>query len=368
MNRVAVCFLASILVCNVLVKPAPAASSREKWESTLTEAKKEGKITIYGQVGPELRVALMKSLKDELGLELELVPGRGIEILTRFRTENQAGLPSADILLGGATAFLPVPELYAAWDRLEPQLILPEVLDTKAWPNNKLPFTDNQKKLLPIALQVNQLLVVNTNMVKPGQIKSFKDLLQPQWKGKMAMFDPTLVGPSQEWVKLLLTKAYGPVEGEAYLQKFAAQEPMITRDSRLQSEWVARSRYPVTVGLDSQSTYQMHKNGGPITRLAAEEGTYLAAGGSCLVMPAKRPHHYAAIAVLNWLLTPRGQEIYSKGYGAPPARLGVKTEGVSPLAFPYPGEKIYVQDEEDIIVGTKKAEETAKRIFAPLLK
>ena len=39
-----------------------------------------------------------------------------------------------------------------------------------------------------------------------------------------------------------------------------------------------------------------------------------------------------------------------------------------PMAFPYPGEKIYVQDEEDIIVATKKAEEMAKRIFAPLLK
>jgi len=184
----------------------------------------------------------------------------------------------------------------------------------------------------------------------------------------MAIFDPTLVGPGQEWVKLLLAKAYGPVEGEAFLRKFAAQEPMITRDSRLQSEWVARGRYPVTVGLDSQSTYKMHKNGGPITRLAAEEGTFLSGGGSYLVMPAKRPHHYAAIAVLNWLLTARGQEIYSKGYGAPPARLGVKTEGISPLASPFPGEKIYVQDEEDIIVATKKAEEAAKRIFAPLLK
>ena len=143
---------------------------------------------------------------------------------------------------------------------------------------------------------------------------------------------------------------------------------MITRDSRLQSEWVARGRYPVTVGLDSQSTYQMHKNGGPIRLVPAEGGTNLSAGGSCFVMPVKRPHPHAAVAVLNWLLTPKGQEIYSKGYGAPPARLGVKTEGVSPLAFPFPGEKIYVQDEEDIIVATKKAEETAKRIFASLLK
>jgi len=54
----------------------------------VVEAKKEGKIVIYGQVGPELRVALTKAFKDELGLDLELVPGKGNEIATRFLTET----------------------------------------------------------------------------------------------------------------------------------------------------------------------------------------------------------------------------------------------------------------------------------------
>ncbi len=184
MHKVIVFFLAGVLVCGPLAQPAPAASAKDKWENILAEAKKEGTVKVYGQVGPELRVALTKAFKEELGLELELVPGKGIEVLTRFRTEWQAGLPSADILLGGATSLLPVPELYAAWDKLEPLLLLPEILDTRAWPNARLPFTDHQKKLIPLALQVNQLLVVNTDVVKPGQIKSFRDLLHPSGKAK----------------------------------------------------------------------------------------------------------------------------------------------------------------------------------------
>ncbi len=134
---------------------------QENWEEVIGAAKKEGKVTIYGHVGPQLRIALTKAIKDELGLDLELVPGKGKEVLTRFATEMQTGLPSADILLGGAPALRTTPLMYDIWEKLEPLLILPEVLDTKAWPNGRLPFLDSQKKLIPLALEMDQFLVAH---------------------------------------------------------------------------------------------------------------------------------------------------------------------------------------------------------------
>jgi len=359
---------ALVLLAGLLSEPAQAAPGKEKWDNILSEAKKEGKVTIYGQVGPELRIALTKALKDDLGIDMNLIPGAGNEVATKFRTELQAGLPSADILLGGSGTFLSVPELYAAWDRLEPELVLPEVLDTKAWPEGKLPFTDSQKRMIPLTLQMNQTIVVNTDIVKPGQIKSYQDLLHPQWKGKIGMSDPTRAGASQTWAGLILTKIFGAVEGEAYFRKLAAQEPMLTREARIQAEWVARGRYPVSIGVTSQSSYDMQKNGAPIARLAAEEGGLLTGGGSYLVISKKRPHPQATAAVLNWLLTARGQAVYSKGYGAPASRLGIKTEGVSANAFPLPGEKTYIQTAEEMIAGHEIAAAAAKRVFRPLQK
>ncbi len=263
------------------LKPAQP-SWQQKWENALTEAKKEGKVVIYGQVGPELREALTQALNRELGLDLELVTGKGSEVATRFLTETQAGIYSADILLGGASTFLTDPKMVGAWDKVEPLLILPEVLDGKAWPEGKLPFVDSQKRLIPLVLQVTQLLLVNTDTVKQGQIKSYKDLLQPQWKGKIVMYDPTIGGTANTWVNLILTKALGPGEGEEYLNKFVGQEPMVTKDSRLQIEWLARGRYPVNVAVDSQAAYSMHDNGAPITRLAAAEGGMMSGGGGYL--------------------------------------------------------------------------------------
>ena len=57
-----------------------------------------------------------------------------------------------------------------------------------------------------------------------------------------------------------------------------------------------------------------------------------------------------------------------RAYGEPAARLGIKTDGVSQMAFPLPGEKLFTQDEEDLVYATKKADEVAERIFGPLLK
>ncbi len=339
----------------------------EKWAATLAAARKEGKVSIYGQVGPELRDALAPAVKNVLGLDLEVTTGKGAELSTKVLSESQAGVHNVDMMLWGASTHILVLKPKGALDRLDSLLIRPDVTDPAAWPDGKLPFVDKENTMVPLTSEVNQLLLVNTDVVKPGQISGWKDLLQPQWKGKIAMFDPTIGGSGNGWVALIITKAFGPVEGEKYLREFVAQEPVITKDSRQQIEWLARGRYPVTVAVDTQAAYTMQKAGAPITRLKAEEGGTVTAGGSVIGMPKDRPHPNASVALLNWLLSPAGEKVYCAGYGAPSARLGVPSEGVSPLSLPLPGEKLYPQDEE-MLLQYDKARDLATVIFAPLLK
>ncbi len=347
-------------------KPA-AAAWQQKWDSTVAEAKKEGKIVLYGQVGPELRDALISNLRQEFGLDVEVVTGKGNEVAPRFIAETNAGTPSADFLVGGSTTFLNDPKLADAWAPMEPMLILPEVLDSKAWPNGQLPFIDSQHRLIPLVLEVNQLLEINSDSIKPGTITANKQLIDPQWKGKIVMYDPTVAGTANTWVNLILNKWYGQAEGEAFLRKYVEQEPMITKDSRQQIEWLARGRYPINVAVDTQAAYSMQKAGAPIVRVVMEEGGLLTGGGSYIGISVKRTHPAATTVVLNWLLSVKGQEIFSKNYGAPAARLGIKTEGVSPLALAQPGEKLLVVDEA-FVNTAPAARETAKKIFAPLLR
>lgn len=347
---------------------APAkAAWEEKWNNTLAAAKKEGTVVIYGFVGPELRDELTTAFKKEFGIELEFVVGKGAEVSTRFMAEWNSGINAADIMLFGASTFLTNLDPGLVLDQIEPLLIRPEVVDPRAWRDGKLPFVDSGRKVIPLTTSVLQYLLVNTDQVKPGQIKAYRDLLQPQWKGKIVMFDPTISGTANGWVTLILTKAYGTGEGEKFLRQFVTQEPLITKDSRLQIEWLARGRYPVTIAVDTQAAYSMHKAGGPITRLSAEEGGILSGGGAHLGIPLKRAHPNGTAVLVNWLLGPTGQQIYSKGFGAPATRLGVASEGVSQLALPLPGEKLF-QDDEKHIMAYGNAREVAKVIFGPLIK
>ncbi len=339
----------------------------QKWDATLAEAKKEGKVAIYGQVGPELRDELTTAVRKEFGLDLEFTVGKGAEVSTKFLAEAQAGVYNADLTLWGASTYILITKPKGTMANIAPLLIRPDATDPSAWRDGKPPFIDKDNMVIPLVSEVNQLLLVNTDMVKPGELNSFRDLLQPRWKGKIVMYDPTIGGTSNTWVTLLLTRGYGPVEGENYLRQYVTQEPMITKDSRLQIEWLARGRYPVCVAVDTQAAYSMQKNGAPITRLKTEEGGILTGGGAYMGIPTNRPHPNATTVLVNWLLGPAGQLSFSKGYMGPPSRLGVAMEGASPLSLALPGEKLYQQDEE-MVLAKDNAQEVARKIFAPLLK
>ena len=86
------------------------------------------------------------------------------------------------------------------------KLIDPEVLQPSVWrggqpklneagPAPNLPA--DFRCSLQTAEWVMTDLFANTSVIKPGEITSWKDLLKPQYKGKIAAFDPRRSGPGQ---------------------------------------------------------------------------------------------------------------------------------------------------------------------------
>src|SRR5262245_65410794 len=74
-----------------------------------------------------------------------------------------------------------------------PGLILPNVVDTSKWKKGKLWFTDpEQQYILRAFSTVVSPVSINTAYVAPEEIRSFKDLLNPKWKGKITSRDPVL--------------------------------------------------------------------------------------------------------------------------------------------------------------------------------
>ncbi len=174
--------------------------AEKQWEKTVAEGKKEGKVLVYTIIGAATRQALSAAFEKKYGIQLEFWSGaRGAEITQRLLTERNAGLYLADAAISGTTDLIPDLKPKGLLQPLDPFLVLPEAMDGKAWRGGQLPFLDKQHMAVGMLVQYLRHLIRNTEMVKEGEITSYKDLLKPQWKGKAVLRDPTTTGNANTW-------------------------------------------------------------------------------------------------------------------------------------------------------------------------
>lgn len=345
-----------------LAKPAWQTS----WEKSLAVARNEGKIVLYGELGPGLRTALTQAIKDSFGIELEVVTAPTREIIQRLITERERNINLADAILLG-TDFTDI-KAKGIIGPVEPLLIRPEVKDSSFWPGGSLPFLDKDHLTLALTGAYWSYILVNSDTVAEGDLKSYKDLAHPRWRSKLVMFDPTGSGAAVWWVMFVLNRALPSEEGRALLEQVARQDLTVINDKRLQVEWVARGKYAIAIGPNMQTVTEFKKAGAPIAWRRMTEGGLVHPSSSVLSVPTNRPHPNAAAVFVNWLLTGEGQRIFSQAFGQPPNRLGVNTEGIDPFTVPVPGEKFYLIDEDFIVTTQTRGRLIGKEIFGHLIK
>ena len=342
----------------------PVPDWQKKWDQVVAAAKNEGSLVIYGNMDPKTISEMQQGFANKYGIKLEIMAGKSAELIARLQREQAAGIKAADVfIMGGATAVLDMkPNGLIA--PLEPYLILPEVKDPKAWPGGKIRFLDKAKTIIPLNSGWTTYVAVNTNLIKEGDIKSYKDLLLPKWKGKIALYDPWIAGAAAGWATLLLTDVYGLEGGKDYLRQFAATNPMGIRDVRLQVEWVARGKYPIGVGVQHAEVSQFKQSGAPININRFVEGGNLNPGSSCLEVSPNPSHPNAATLYINWLLTREGQMANSRGTGAPPVRIDVPIDGlgIDDSKIARPNDKAFLTTEEYFLMQGK-AINIAKEIW-----
>jgi ABC-type Fe3+ transport system substrate-binding protein len=150
-------------------------------------------------------------------------------------------------------------------------------------------------------------LFANTSIVKPGELTSWKDLLKPQYKGKIAAFDPRRSGPGQTPVGYLAA-----LFGNNFLEAlYIGQQVKLTADNRQLAEWVARGDYPIGIALVQFAVEIYRKQGLPIERIFPKDGQGSLTGGFSVVMLIKNaPHPHAGQLFANWFASKEAQIIY----------------------------------------------------------
>lgn len=345
--------------------PAPAIATVTKpawegeWQKALETVKKEGRLVIYGAPLGETRLALMETFRKTYGIPVEYIGAMESLIAEKSLTERRAGIYLSDVYIGGAGSGLNILKANKAFDPLEPLLLLPEVTDTKIWWGEKLPWVDKEKFLLAFLGYVNWPFAINSELVRSEEIKSFRDVLNPKWKGKMVMSDPVFTGTGRFFFGGMGMQ----IMGIEYMRELAKQEPIITRDWRQQAEWVARGKYAIAVAPYPAYILEFMNAGAPIKFIIPVEGSYLTAGSGNVAFFNKAPHPGAAKVFINWLLSKEGQTLFSKTYIRQSLRVDLPTDYLDPEILRQPGVKYASTMGEDYILQEPKNNELAREIF-----
>jgi ABC-type Fe3+ transport system substrate-binding protein len=134
-------------------------------------------------------------------------------------------------------------------------------------------------------------------------------LLKPQYRGKIAAFDPRRSGPGQTPAGYLAA-----LFGNDYLTElYIGQQVKLTADNRQLAEWVVRGEYPIGIALVQFAVEIYRKQGLPIERIFPKDGQGSLTGGFSVVMLIKNaPHPSAAQLFVNWFATREAQTIWSQ--------------------------------------------------------
>jgi len=331
---------------------AQAQSSKAEWEKTVAAATREGKLHLWGPPGANVRSAYAEGFQKAFpGIEVDYMGASGSKQGPRLLAERRAGIYSVDILTQGTTTMLQTLMPQHALDPIPPALMLSEVTNPKNWLQHKLEFSDEEGKYnLVFASYVKTPIAINPKLVNLKEIRSYWDLLNPKWTGKIAMKDPSNPGPG------LATATFWYAEpglGPDFMRKlFGAQKIVRSDDDRQLLEWLVQGRYSIVIAPSEFTATGLKAKGLPVELVAAEhfkEGSYLTAGNGSVGLINRAPHPNAARVFLNWLLTREGQTLMTQALGYASRRLDVTREHLDDALVPKQGGKYQANYKEEFV-------------------
>jgi iron(III) transport system substrate-binding protein len=312
---------------------APAASARqpdaaasqqptENWDTVVAAARQEGKVIISVPASADLRRALETNFERRFpGIDAEFFSARGAEAVNKMLAESKANIYYFDLHIGGTTSTMTLLKPEGLLLPVEPNFILPEVKDPQQWWGGHLWADNEQRYVYGFQAYFTENVWYNTQQVRPEEVTSYDDLLNPKWKGKIGFLDPR-TGGSGDSLWAFLWK----IKGESFLERLAQQELSIQRNQQDMASQLARGRLSMTLGLTYYSFDPFLEAGTPIKPLATpREGAYMTIGSGAVSVMKNTPHPNATKVFLNWLLSQEGQTVFTDGLGQATRRLDVPT-------------------------------------------
>ena len=268
--------------------PAPEPVTPQLIEA----ATKEGKIVYYTGIDIKVAQALAKNFEKQYpGITVQVERTGSERIFQRVSQERASNIFAADVLDTTDQA------QFLTWKKqgiLEPY-IPAELLK---WPADQRDpdgtYASVRFTLMPIG--------INTNLVKPEDApKSFADLLDPKWSGKIVKAHPSYSGG-------IVTSTFQTVNaiGWGYFEKLGKQKVLQVQSSTEPPKKLALGERAVSADGLEYVNIQLQEGGAPIAIVYPKEGTPFIP--SCEGIAKNAPHPNAARLFISFMFSRETQQ------------------------------------------------------------
>lgn len=268
------------------------------------------RVTVYTAVKASVADSLAPQFEKETGIKVDLVKAGSGDIIRRVKAE--AAAPKADVIWSiGGEQLEDSKDLLQAFTPTEDSVIIPAYKVSPEW----IPYNG-----------IIAVFAVNSAELKPeGYPKTWKDLADPKWKGKISSARADTSGSAFQQLATVIT-AYGEPGWDIY--KGILKNMVLSDSSGAVPRFVNDGEALVGITLEDGALDYV-RGGGNVALVYPEDGTSTVADGMALVKGA--PNADNGKKFIDWLLSKPIQEALVKDVGRRSVRKDVGGAGMTPI-------------------------------------
>ena len=259
-------------------------------------AKKEGgKVVAYGSLENAAMDPITEAFEKKTGIKVEYFRASATKAMERALTELRAGKAIFDVMVNnsGTIEIMRKENIFAKY-------ISPSAA---GFPKDEIdPQLGPAYRHTPIGIIYNKSAIGAADAPK-----SLEDLVNPKYRGKVVMPDPTQHTTTMQWLASLY-KIMGKEKADKFIRDLGASKPILAESFAPSAERVSTGETPIAISL-VRYVVTFAETGAPVdyVRLGKMLST-----GQYLALSNKAPRPSAGKAFIDYFLTAEGMKLLAK--------------------------------------------------------
>ena len=282
-----------LALCLTLIGTSPLRAQDQK----LVEAgKKEGgKVVAYGSLENTAMDPIAEAFQKKTGIKVEYYRASATKAMDRALTEARAGKSVFDVMVNnsGAIHVMSKEGLFTKYNSPS----------ASAFPKDEIdPVLGPAYRTTPIGIIYNKSVVSAADAPK-----SLEDLLNPKYRGKFVMPDPTQHTTTMQWLASLY-KIMGKEKAQKFISDLGATKPILAASFAPSAERVSTGETPIAISL-VRYVVTFADKGAPVDYVRMNK---MLSTGQFLALSKNAPRPNAGKAFIDFFLTAESMKLLAK--------------------------------------------------------